>query len=155
MEGGAFCKNVENGRGCFFVKVDLSSAQGALCTVSVFFILHFTNLGVRTHPTHPLPTACSVRDRSTIRDAILTCNQKLMHDSAQSTTRTGASPGQNMWGGRTWRARAYNGRGLEADRPPLPCVKTRRICINFSSDLYQKWGGHVHRVDATAHATNN
>jgi len=33
-------------------------------------------------------------------------------------------------------ARAYNG-GLEAERPPLPLppVKTRRICINFRSDL--------------------
>ena len=29
-------------------KVDLSSTQGALCTVSVFFILHFTYLGLRT-----------------------------------------------------------------------------------------------------------
>jgi len=39
---------------CFFCKkVDLSSTQGALCTVSVFLILHFTYLGVRTHPTHP------------------------------------------------------------------------------------------------------
>jgi len=43
--GGAFCK-----------KVDLSSTQGVLYTVSVFFILHFTYLGVRMHPTHPLPT---------------------------------------------------------------------------------------------------
>jgi len=55
-----FVKKVENG-GCFFFEknVDLSSTQGALCTVSVFFILHFTYLerGVRTHPTHPpLPT---------------------------------------------------------------------------------------------------
>jgi len=32
---------VENG-GVFCKKVDLSSTQGALCTVSVFFILHFT-----------------------------------------------------------------------------------------------------------------
>jgi len=31
--------------GCFFVKMDLPSMQGALCTVSVFFILHFTYLG--------------------------------------------------------------------------------------------------------------
>ena len=35
-----------------------------------------------------------------------------------------------------------------------PPVKTRRICINFRSDLWQKWGGHVHpsspRGDATA-----
>ena len=51
--------------GVFFgKKVDLSSTQGALCTVSVFFvILHFTYLGggVRTHPTHPLPTGlCGV-----------------------------------------------------------------------------------------------
>jgi len=38
-----FVKKVENG---FFVnKVDLSSTQGALCAVSVFFILHFTYLG--------------------------------------------------------------------------------------------------------------
>jgi len=42
-------------QGVFFVKkVDLSSTQGALCTVSVFFILHFAYLGgwcVRTRPT--------------------------------------------------------------------------------------------------------
>jgi len=42
MKWGVFCK-----------KGDLSSTQGALCAVSVFFILHFTLLGVRTHPTHP------------------------------------------------------------------------------------------------------
>jgi len=37
--------------GC--TKVDLSPTQGALCTVSVFFILHFTYLGgVRTQRTH-------------------------------------------------------------------------------------------------------
>ena len=53
--GGVFYEKVE--RGCFFVKksgkwevffckkVDLSSTQGALCTVSVFFILHFTYSG--------------------------------------------------------------------------------------------------------------
>jgi len=42
---------------CFFVKkVDLSSMQGALCTVSVFFILHFTNLGGAYAPNAPLPT---------------------------------------------------------------------------------------------------
>jgi len=39
--------------GFFVKKVDLSSTQGALCTASVFFILHFTYLGVRKHPTHP------------------------------------------------------------------------------------------------------
>jgi len=52
--GVFFClKKVEN-EGCFFVKkVDLSSTQGALCTVSVLFILHFTYLGVHMHPTHP------------------------------------------------------------------------------------------------------
>jgi len=37
------CKKVENGFFC--KKVDLSSMQGALCTVSVFFILHFTYMG--------------------------------------------------------------------------------------------------------------
>jgi len=42
---GCFCKQVENGGGVFFKKMDLSSTQGALCTVSVFFILHFTYLG--------------------------------------------------------------------------------------------------------------
>jgi len=47
--GVLFGKKVENG---FFVKkVDLSSTQGALYTV--FFILHFTYLGVRTHPPPP------------------------------------------------------------------------------------------------------
>jgi len=52
MGGGTFVRKVENG-GVFGKRVDLSSMQGALCTVSVFFILHFTYLGVRTHPTHP------------------------------------------------------------------------------------------------------
>jgi len=48
--GVFFVKKVENG--VFYCKkVDLSSTQGALCTVSVFFILHFTYLGgVRMHP---------------------------------------------------------------------------------------------------------
>jgi len=31
------------------------NSQGALCTVSVFFILHFTYLG-GAYPTHPLPS---------------------------------------------------------------------------------------------------
>jgi len=42
---GRKCKKVENGGVFFCKKVDLSSTQGALCTVSVFFILHFTYLG--------------------------------------------------------------------------------------------------------------
>jgi len=40
---GGVVKKVENGFFC--KKVDLSSMQGALCTVSVFFILHFTYMG--------------------------------------------------------------------------------------------------------------
>jgi len=40
--GGVFCK-----------KVDFSSTQGALCTVSVFLIFNFTYLGVHTHPMDP------------------------------------------------------------------------------------------------------
>jgi len=43
------------GGGIFLQKVDLSSTQGALCTVSVFFILHFNIWEcVRTQRT-PLP----------------------------------------------------------------------------------------------------
>jgi len=43
MGGG--CKKVESG-GCFFnKKVDLSSTQGALCTVSVFFNFTFYLFG--------------------------------------------------------------------------------------------------------------
>ena len=45
---------------CFFrKKVDLSSMQGALCTVSVFFILHFTFylFGGACAPNAPLPPA--------------------------------------------------------------------------------------------------
>jgi len=38
------CKKVEN-VGVLYRKLDHSSTQGALCTVSVFFILHFTFLG--------------------------------------------------------------------------------------------------------------
>jgi len=36
----------------FCKKVDLSSTQGALCTVSVFFILHFTYLGFQRTPAY-------------------------------------------------------------------------------------------------------
>jgi len=52
--GGYFVKKSGKCGNVFFVKVDLSSKQGALCTVSVFFILRFTYLGggVSTHPTH-------------------------------------------------------------------------------------------------------
>jgi len=40
--------------GCFLSKkVDLFSTQGALCTVSVFFILHFTYLGGAYAPNAP------------------------------------------------------------------------------------------------------
>ena len=55
MKWGCFVKKWKMG-GVFCKKVDLSSTQGALCTVSVFFILHFTYLGRCTHSTHPLPT---------------------------------------------------------------------------------------------------
>jgi len=42
VKSGFFVK--KSGKwGCFVKKVDLSSTHGALCTVSVFFILHFTN----------------------------------------------------------------------------------------------------------------
>jgi len=62
--GGVFVKKVENGKCFFCIKVDVSSTQGALCTVSVFFILHFAYRVVRTHPTHPLPTRLqSMRSR--------------------------------------------------------------------------------------------
>jgi len=50
--GGGVCKKKWKMGGVFCKKVDLSSTQGALCTVSVFS-LHFTYLGVRMHPAHP------------------------------------------------------------------------------------------------------
>jgi len=57
MGGGCFfVKKAENGD-VFCKKVDLSSQQGALCTVSIFFILCFAYLGGAycTQRT-PLPT---------------------------------------------------------------------------------------------------
>jgi len=49
----------------FFVKkVDLSSMQGALCTVSVFFILHFTYLGATPLPMEPGEEAAISTDQS-------------------------------------------------------------------------------------------
>jgi len=48
-------KKVENGVCVFCKKVDLSSMQGSLCTVSVFFILHFTNLGEGTYAPNAPP----------------------------------------------------------------------------------------------------
>jgi len=69
---GFFCKKVENVGvfvkkwkmgGIFCKKVDLASTQGALCTVSVFFILHFTYLGGAYAPNAP-PAYGSVHKRS-------------------------------------------------------------------------------------------
>jgi len=48
------CKKLENGWVFFCKKVDLSSTQGALCRVSVFFILHFTYFG----GAHPPACVC-------------------------------------------------------------------------------------------------
>ena len=65
MGGGLFGKKVENW-GCFFVKSGPYLNAGCImCSISIF-ILHFTYLGgVRTDPTHPLPTgaliACACR----------------------------------------------------------------------------------------------
>jgi len=60
--GGCFVKKVENGGGgC--KKVDLSSTQGALCIVSVFFLFYILlnwGGGGGTHPAHPLPTGLSL-----------------------------------------------------------------------------------------------
>jgi len=64
MKWGVLCKKVENG-GAFFEKMDFSSTQRALCAVSVFFILHFAYLGVRTQPVHPLHTACTASNDGT------------------------------------------------------------------------------------------
>jgi len=53
--GVFFVKKVENGE-CFFgKKVDLSSTQGALCTVSVILVLHFTYLRGVYAPNAPSP----------------------------------------------------------------------------------------------------
>ena len=61
---GVFCQKSGKWQVFFCIKVDVSSTQGALCTVSVFFILHFAYRVVRTHPMHPLPTGLqSMRSR--------------------------------------------------------------------------------------------
>jgi len=64
---GAFCKKVENG-GVFCKKVDLSSTQGALCTVAVFFYFTFYLFGgVRTQRTPPLPTGLNYYTEKKLR----------------------------------------------------------------------------------------
>ena len=62
--GGVFVKKSGKWGGVFFVKkVDLSSTQGALCTVSVFFILHFTYLeGAYAPNAPPLPTGLQLKN---------------------------------------------------------------------------------------------
>ena len=52
MSISIFCKKKWK-VGVFCKKVDLSSTQGALCIVSVFFYLTFYLFGGRMHPTHP------------------------------------------------------------------------------------------------------
>jgi len=96
---GVFCKKSGKwGGGC--KKVDLSSTQGALCTVSVFFSLHFTysGEGVRTHPTHPpLPTGLlllvtspewkhAVNDRNKTSSKIIVKELKCKHSVSCTLT---------------------------------------------------------------------
>jgi len=58
--GSVFCKKWK--MGVFLVKkVDFSSTRGALCTVSLFFILHFAFLGPQRSPP-PCLRASLVRD---------------------------------------------------------------------------------------------
>ena len=53
--GGEFCKEMK--WGVFFCKKWTVLPQNETkLMLDLFFILHFTYLGVRTHPTHPLPT---------------------------------------------------------------------------------------------------
>jgi len=55
MGGGVFfCKKSGKG-GVFCKKVELSSTQGALCTVSVFFIFTFYLFGGASAPNAPPP----------------------------------------------------------------------------------------------------
>jgi len=63
--GGIFCKSGKWGGGVFCKKWTFFSTQGALRTVSVFFILHFTYLGgcVRTTTHPPRLQACSCQFR--------------------------------------------------------------------------------------------
>jgi len=49
-----FCKKVDNG-GCFVKSGPFLNAWCIMYSISIF-ILHYTHSGVRTHPTHPLPT---------------------------------------------------------------------------------------------------
>jgi len=67
---GVFCEKSGKWGVCFFCKkVDLSSMQGSLCTVSVFFILHFTYLGEGTYAPNAPPClrACHALVRSFAR----------------------------------------------------------------------------------------
>jgi len=56
--GVFFCKKVENGGGVLVKKWTFPQRRMHYVQYQVFFILHFTYLGggVRTQPTHPLPT---------------------------------------------------------------------------------------------------
>jgi len=63
---------------CFFVKkVDLSSTQGALCAVSVFFLFYILLIwggGAYTHPTKPPaygPGAYKKSRRTTFGDLVV------------------------------------------------------------------------------------
>ena len=57
MKWGVFCKKVENVGVFFCKKVDLSSTQGALCTVPVYFYFTFYLFaGAYAPNAPPLPT---------------------------------------------------------------------------------------------------
>jgi len=52
---GCFCKKKVENWGCFFVKKWTFPQRRVHYVQYQYFYLHFTYLGVRTHPMHPLP----------------------------------------------------------------------------------------------------
>jgi len=62
---GVFCKKSGKWGRCFFVKSCPFLNAGCIMYSISIFILHFTYLGVRTHPTHPLPTGLQTDNSTT------------------------------------------------------------------------------------------
>jgi len=79
---------------------------------------------------------------SALRDSLLAQNKRLSQGRRQVKICGVDRHGEREPITGVWRQNPQRGPGST----PLPRrpVTTRRICINFRSDLWQKWGGHVH-----------
>ena len=153
------CFFVKKSRKCFFVKVDLSSTQGALGTVSVFFILHFTYLGGAYAPIAPLPTGLSQEGvvNPPYRDTTERIYRARLIDVVLTPCRSGRPSAAVLSGA----PRANNLDAAPTNSGDLRVIKSRRDPIRHSRSLVyhevrqDSPGSDLPRPNSTNYVTPN